>query len=182
MSYKSKNDSTQSLYTYILFYSHHPDKTYACFSNFYDAPVTYKGKKWPTSEHAYQAMKFYGVDDEYMEKIRNAPNPAVAKKMGGQRKMRGDWEKPYNNSLLVKDRIMYEILVNKFHQNPNLKGLLLGTLDCILVEHTQNDKYWADGGINPLGGELDSLSKGGGKNMLGKMLMKTREYIKIHNL
>jgi predicted NAD-dependent protein-ADP-ribosyltransferase YbiA (DUF1768 family) len=43
---------------------------------------------------------------------------------------------------------------------------LLATGDAILIEHTRNDDYWADGG------------DGSGKNKLGLLLMQVREELK----
>ena len=40
--------------------------------------------------------------------------------------------------------------------------MLMGTGDAKLVEHTENDDYWGDGG------------DGSGKNMLGQILMRIR--------
>ena len=51
----------------------------------------------------------------------------------------------------------------KFEQNGKLRGELLATGEAKLIEHTRNDKYWADAG------------DGSGKNMLGILLMKVRE-------
>ena len=42
------------------------------------------------------------------------------------------------------------------------RALLLATGDAKLVEHTENDDYWGDGG------------DGRGKNMLGRILMDVR--------
>ena len=57
---------------------------------------------------------------------------------------------------------MYEALVLKFTQNEELKARLMETKDCKLVEHTRNDKFWADGG------------NGTGQNKLGMLLMRLR--------
>ena len=51
----------------------------------------------------------------------------------------------------------------KFDQHPTLRELLLDTKEAMIVEHTANDKFWADGG------------DGSGANMLGKILAETRE-------
>ena len=59
-------------------------------------------------------------------------------------------------------REMREALRAKFEQHPKLKALLLSTGDAELIEHTHNDRYWADGG------------DGTGRNMLGKLLMELR--------
>ena len=48
-------------------------------------------------------------------------------------------------------------------QHDDLKAILLGTGDAKLVEHTENDTYWGDGG------------DGSGKNRLGQILMQVRE-------
>lgn len=61
---------------------------------------------------------------------------------------------------------MYTALHAKFNQHENLKEMLLNTGDSWLVEHTKNDKQWADG----LSGE--------GMNYLGKLLMKLRDELK----
>jgi ribA/ribD-fused uncharacterized protein len=57
---------------------------------------------------------------------------------------------------------MSKALTAKFTQHPELKALLLGTGDARLVEHTENDSYWGDGG------------NGRGRNMLGQLLMQLR--------
>lgn len=139
----------------IHFYGY--TKEYGEFSNFYDAPIIYQDNLWPTSEHLFQAQKFIN-NKEYSELIRKAKNPAKAKSLGNTRmiKIRDDWES-------TKDDIMYMILKLKFDQHPKLKQLLLSTKGKQLIEHTQKDKYWADGG------------DGSGKNMLGKLLCKLRD-------
>lgn len=58
---------------------------------------------------------------------------------------------------------MYVALRAKFTQHKDLQQMLLDTKDSWLVEHTKNDKQWADG----LTGE--------GTNFLGKLLMQLRE-------
>ena len=75
-------------------------------------------------------------------------------------KLRDDWES-------IKDDVMRVAVFNKFSQNKEIGKLLLATNDAHLVEHTSNDAYWADGG------------DGSGKNMLGLILMDTRELLKI---
>ena len=82
----------------------------------------------------------------------------VAARMGRSRKrpLRTDWES-------VKDAIMHEAVLAKFTQHADLRDILLGTGDSEIVEHTENDAYWGDGG------------DGTGKNMLGMLLMELRE-------
>ena len=125
------------------------------FSNFSAHPFKLNGRVWPTSEHYFQAQKFAGTEHE--EAVRNAKTPSMAAKLGRSRSLplRADWE-------AVKDDVMRTALRAKFEQHPKLKALLLSTGDAELIEHTRNDRYWADGG------------DGTGKNRLGYLLMELR--------
>jgi ribA/ribD-fused uncharacterized protein len=66
----------------------------------------------------------------------------VAVRMGRSRKrpLRPDWE-------TVKLDVMREAVRAKFTQHPELTAILIETGDALLVEHTANDDYWADGGM-----------------------------------
>jgi ribA/ribD-fused uncharacterized protein len=141
----------------IQFYSLSDE--YGCFSNFAPYPIKLRGRTWPTSEHYFQAQKFAGTDQE--EAIRQAKSPMIAARLGRSRKvrMRPDWEN-------VKDAIMREAVLAKFSQHDDLRAILLDTGDAILVEHTENDHYWGDGG------------DGSGKNMLGRTLMSVRDELR----
>lgn len=132
-----------------------PADPYGELSNFAPFPIKLGGKKWPTSEHYFQAQKFAGTSHE--EDIRRAKKPRLAAEMGRDRKrpLRRDWES-------VKERVMLDALRAKFTQHADLRELLLGTGDARLVEHTANDAYWGDGG------------DGSGKNRLGQLLMQLR--------
>ena len=135
---------------------------YGCFSNFSRHAVFLKGKRWPTSEHYFQAQKFAGTGHE--EEVRKAAKPAQAASLGRdrQRPLRRDWES-------VKEQVMLEALRAKFTQHEELRATLLGTGDAVLVEHTANDSYWGDGG------------DGSGKNRLGHLLMRVREELRAGN-
>lgn len=141
----------------ILFYR--VNELYGEFSNFSPHPIELNEKVWPTSEHYFQAQKF--VDTEHVEAVRLAKSPMVAARMGRSRErpLRVDWE-------TAKDDIMREALQAKFTQHPTLRSLLLKTGDVELVEHTKNDRYWADGG------------DGTGENRLGQLLMELREQLR----
>jgi ribA/ribD-fused uncharacterized protein len=141
----------------VRFYSVSAD--YGCFSNFSPHPIMLKGKRWPTSEHYFQAQKFAGTPDE--EEVRQAKSPMIAARMGRSRKrpLRKDWES-------VKDSIMPEAVLAKFTQHDDLREVLLGTGESEIVEHTSKDRYWGDGG------------DGSGRNMLGVILMRVREELR----
>ena len=141
----------------IKFYS--VGDEYGEFSNFALYPIRIKGKKWPTSEHYFQAMKFESASDR--EEIRKAKTPMEAAKKGRdrRRKLRKNWE-------AIKNNVMREALLAKFSQHDELRILLLNTENAKLVEHTENDSYWGDAG------------DGSGKNMLGLLLMEIRAILR----
>jgi len=137
----------------IHFYSVSDD--YGEFSNFAPYPIRLDGRLWPTSEHFFQAQKF--LDPAQRELVRKAHSPMEAALLGRDRKrpLRRDWES-------AKVEVMHKAVLAKFLQHEALRHLLLDTGDARLVEHTENDAYWGDGG------------DGRGRNMLGQVLMRVR--------
>lgn len=129
------------------------------FSNFSGFPIRLDGEVWPTSEHYFQAQKFR--DRSVRKKIRKANSPMIAARMGRDRSLplRRDWES-------VKVEVMRKSVRAKFTQHGELRTLLLETGDAKVVEHTENDAYWGDGG------------DGSGKNMLGRILMEVLDWIR----
>lgn len=98
---------------------------------------------------------------QIQEEIRQIASPMDAALEGRNRQnpLRPDWEE-------IKDEVMLQVLRMKFSQNPEIAKELLATGDALLIEHTRNDDYWADGG------------DGSGKNKLGLLLMQVREELK----
>lgn len=98
---------------------------------------------------------------QIQEEIRQIASPMDTAIEGRDRQnlLRPDWEE-------IKDEVMLQVLRMKFSQNPEIAKELLATGDAILIEHTRNDDYWADGG------------DGSGKNKLGLLLMQVREELK----
>ena len=145
----------------IRFY--HAGDEYGCFSNFAPYPIEISARTWPTSEHYFQAQKFAGTEHE--EAVRSAGSPADAALVGRDRKrpLRSDWE-------TVKDDVMREAVRAKFRQHPEPRTVLLATEDAIIVEHTENDSYWGDGG------------DGSDRNMLGRILAEVREELRSTSL
>src|SRR5690348_7393095 len=141
----------------IRFYSVSDD--FGQFSNFAPFPIRLDGERWPTSEHYFQAQKF--EDEAYRQAIRQAKSPAEAARLGRdrKRKLRRDWES-------VKVGVMRRAVLAKFTQHEDLRALLLSTGEAEIVEYTENDSYWGDGG------------DGGGKNVLGRILMEVREQLR----
>lgn len=131
---------------------------YFFLSNFYEAPVTYDGLTYESSEAAFQAQKAADKGDRI---AFTTVTPSESKKMGRRIPLRRDWEE-------VKDQIMYEICLSKFIQNPELKQKLLATGYEGLVEgNTWNDRYWG-------------VCDGVGQNMLGKILMRVRAELGVN--
>ncbi len=141
----------------IKFYSE--KAKWGAFSNFSLHQIKLNGKTWPTSEHYFQAQKF--EDKNYQEKIRKCNSPMKAAELGRSRKVKikKNWDR-------IKDNVMYDVVYAKFTQHEELERILISTNDSILIEHTENDHYWGDGG------------DGSGKNRLGKILMNVRSKIK----
>ncbi|KKM89181.1 hypothetical protein LCGC14_1251190 [marine sediment metagenome] len=128
--------------------------TYAFFSNFYPAKVTYNGYTYQTSEHAFQAAKTTNKKDH--DYIVNATLKQVKAR---SREIKSRWRPDWHS---VKTVIMAEIVYHKFDQNPSLCARLKATGDAILIEgNWWRDTYWG-------------VYEGKGKNMLGKVLMIVR--------
>lgn len=80
---------------------------------------------------------------------------------------RKDWESPVPpENVIYKESIMRHALLEKFTQHDKLKYKLLSTGKLKIYEHTENDRYWGDGGRN-----RDGL------NRLGIMLQEIRDMI-----
>ncbi len=137
----------------IYFYSERAE--HGEFSNFASYPIVLGGKRWPSVEHYFQAQKF--ADAAAREEIRRAKTPALAAELGRdrRRKPRRDWEH-------AKLGVMREAVEAKFRQHVTLRALLLSTGDARLVERTEHDDFWGDGG------------DGRGRNELGRILMAVR--------
>ena len=131
---------------------------YGKFSNFSRYGVELDGKWWQTTEHYFQAQKFY--DEQYQEKIRHAPDPKTAATLGRSRQIpiRADWEQ-------IKDQVMRRAVLKKFQTHMELRQLLLSTHDQEIVENAPGDYYWGCG------------ADGSGKNRLGKILQEVREIL-----
>jgi len=134
------------------------NELYGCFSNFSPHPIFIDNERWDTVEHYFQASKFF--NSEVKDKIKSIKSPFLAAIEGRSKLhiLRDDWE-------MIKENVMYEGLKCKFTQHPKIMKELLLTKNCNIVEHTDNDDYWGDGG------------DGSGKNRLGFLLMKVRDEI-----
>lgn len=128
---------------------------YGFLSNFHKARIWYGDHEYPTSEHAFQAMKT--TDSVWRSLIRSAQSPGEAKKLGRRAPLRPDWHD-------IKDQVMYEIVWIKFVSHGDLRAKLLATGQAELIEgNTWGDEYWG----------VDRQTNQG-QNKLGKILMRLR--------
>lgn len=121
-------------------------------SNYCPAPVKFDGELYPSVEHAYQAAKT--IDASIREKIRRAPTPAEAKRLGRKHINRPNWEE-------VKLPTLRWLVAQKFSE-PKLATRLLATGNALLVEgNNWGDTFWGQ-------------YKGVGENHMGRILMDLR--------
>ena len=135
---------------------------YFFLSNFYLHSVDYGGATYPSTEHAFQAAK--STDFDIRERIRLAPTPGAAKKLGkppakgGIVVLRAEWDK-------IRVGVMRRIVQRKF-EDRHLSQLLLATDDAELVEgNWWNDRFWG-------------VCRGEGENQLGRILMEIRDQLR----
>ncbi len=145
----------------IFFYK--ADGPYGCFSNFSAHPFHLWGYCWSTSEHYYQAHKYVGTPYAALcDQIREAPSPDAAATLGRdpQYAVRPDWE-------TVKLQVMYTAVLTKFLSHVDIRAVLLGTGNELIVEDSPTDAYWGWGANQQ------------GHNYLGKLLMQVREQFRL---
>jgi ribA/ribD-fused uncharacterized protein len=136
-------------------------ETHREFSNFAPFPIDLDGKRWPTTEHYYQAMKF--VDPALRKRIRTADKPIIAKDLADANRatIRPDWD-------AVKDDVMYRAVRRKFERHAVLRDLLFATGDEAIAETAPNDYYWGVG------------REGTGHNKLGKIIERIRAELRAN--
>ncbi len=174
-----------------IYFYRESDAKWGCFSNFHKTaqPLRWQGASYPTSEHLYQALKFIydGADAAtlaYAEIIRTTKTPNMAKlyarmeltraRFGWQEPIvkqiaefrgkaipRSDWER-------CRVDVMLRVLHTKFTQDKLCRETLMSSEGFFLAEHTENDKFWGDGG--------DQYN---GKNYMGRLLMDIRQGLLI---
>ena len=139
---------------FIGFYT----REFFCLDNFSSFAVVYRGIKYPTVEHAYQALKFVKIAPEIAQKIAESFSAQAAKKIAHENIYKQDahWDD-------IKLEIMENLLRAKLEQNPYVKEKLLQTKNYLICEDSPKDAFW---GIGP---------NRDGQNQLGKLWMKLRE-------
>lgn len=122
-------------------------------SNYYMIYVNYEGNTYCNAEAAYQAAK---LSDQAEKRAFFSMNPREARRQGRRLTPREGWEE-------IRDQVMYDVCLAKFHGNPNLMAKLMATGDEELINTDESgDTYWG-------------VCQGKGENKLGKILMKIRK-------
>lgn len=120
--------------------------------------VEWKGKLWPTSEHAYHSEKF--EDENLKEQIRNARSAHDALKLSHEHedKYKKNWDD-------IKLSVMKDILHAKVAQHPYVKKKLLESGERDLIEDSWRDDFWGWGPNKD------------GQNHLGRLWMEVRREV-----
>lgn len=134
---------------------------YRFLSNFYDTPVYYEGLLYRSSECAYQAAKLLPHYRQSLQQVTASTSKRMWKSFGE--------DSLYDNCSEEWDERKYDVMAcivfEKFYRNKVLRSKLLLTEDKYLEERNWwKDMYW---GVDV---------KLGGKNNLGRILMKCRDF------
>jgi ribA/ribD-fused uncharacterized protein len=157
---------------FLFFWGHQPGKngvSSSCFSQWFDAPFTANGERFPTAEHFMMAQKAALFEDwATRAQILEAPNPGAAKALG--RKVRG-----FDEAVWVQHRfsIVCSASEAKFTQNQELRDFLVKTGSRILVEASPVDRVWGIG-LAQQDERASNPSLWQGLNLLGFALMHVR--------
>lgn len=136
------------------------EREYYVFSNFSSFVVRWKGKNWPTSEHAYQAAHFFKTAPALAKKIYKAKSAHEAYKIA-----KSNADKAPKNWEEIKVTVMEDIVRHKLKQNPYVMHKLIQTGNRLIVEDSPKDSFWGWGKDRR------------GRNELGKIWMKLRSEI-----
>ena len=127
------------------------------FDNFSSFQVDWRGKRWATSEHAYQASHFFETAPDLADEIHKARSAHDAFKLA-----RANVDKTPRNWDDIKVNIMENICRHKLNQNKYVMDKLLLSGDLQIVEDSPKDSFWGWGPDRK------------GRNELGKIWMRLR--------
>ena len=116
-----------------------------------------------TGEHAFAAMKCWGVNPEQFFDIVCADGPGPAKSLGRSCQLREDWE-------VVKLDVMAAVVRSKFTLERDEGQRLLRTYDALLIEGT----WWRDDVWGVQLKKNNTSQTAVGRNWLGTLLMARR--------
>lgn len=128
--------------------------------NVYAIYIEFEGLVFTSVEAAYQAAKTR--DFTIRQKLQKmSPLEVREYAVAKQLKLRSDWEE-------IREKVMRNLVWQKFYGNKELREKLLSTGDAELIkENDEGDTYWG-------------MCNGEGENRIGKILMDVRK--KLRNI
>ena len=146
---------------------------YGAFSNWAPTPFTVDGVSFSTAEQyiMYRKCLTFG-DTVTAEKLLSSDSPREQKALG--REAAGYIDSVWAG---IRQTVAIRGLYAKFSQDAELKRLLLGTGDAVLVECTSNDRIWACG-LDKDDDDRLSADRWKGQNILGFALMEVRNMLR----
>lgn len=152
----------------IMFYDR--NKPYYEFTNFYKEKFWIGKRMIKTSEHLFQAMKFYLAGDYYHGDTvlgLNSARDALHYARQYSHLCYDNWHGADSfHKIPVKNLVMLFCCYHKFMSNEYLYEMLMGTGNSELIEDASNDEYWGRG------------ANWAGENHLGRILMIIRTYFR----
>ena len=146
---------------------------YGYMSNWYPSKFTLNGIEYTSMEQYMMHQKAMVFKDaQTAQEILKTSDVARIKQLG-----RG--VKNYDDHIWngVRQIVVYEGLLAKFSQNPDLKAQLLATGSAILAEFAGKDVIWGIG-MNTHDQDRYDRTKWRGTNLLGYSLMMVREKLR----
>ena len=149
---------------------HNADEENGYLSNWYPSPFTLHGVDFSSMEQymMYRKAICFG-DDKIAAQILATEDVAEIKTLG--RLVAGYDENLWNG---VRQIVVYEGLLAKFSQNPELKERLKSTGSAVLAECAVKDRIWGIG-LSMYDPDRFDRTKWKGQNLLGYALMMVRE-------
>lgn len=149
---------------------HNPNEENAYLSNWFYSDFVKNGVRYSSMEQYMMHQKAITFGDmETAERIMAATDFGEIKALG--RQVRNYDDRIWSG---IRQIVVYEGLLEKFRQNPELKEQLLATDDAMLAECAFSDRIWAIGltmqDVNRM-----NIEKWRGQNLLGFALMQVRE-------
>jgi ribA/ribD-fused uncharacterized protein len=159
--------------THLFFYG--KSKEFGEFSNFY--PCTFSDGndvRFNCSEQYMMHGKavLFDPDNKIVDSILAENLPTKIKRLG--RRVKNFVDTIWDDH---KFEIVYQGNLLKFSQNEELKQVLLGTGNKIIVEASPRDKIWGIGLSREAAQKIDP-SEWPGQNLLGQVLMRCRKELR----
>lgn len=155
---------------------HNPDEMNGYLSNWYLSDFNIDGIKYSSMEQymMYQKAILFN-DNKISNQILETSNVGKIKALGRS-------VKNYNDTIWngIRQVIVYQGLLEKFHQNIELKNKLLDTNHNILAECAVQDRIWGIGLSMKDDARFD-MNKWRGQNLLGFSLMYVRTQLNNYN-